>query len=123
METAYRKPLGAALVGVLMLLIAALAVAYSNQTFAQDTPSLTKVGAGEAAVSLDENTLSSIGDYSYTFTGDGEIQYSLSGGDADEFYISNITGDAGTVYNKRMRSPGQRLEQKKAVRSGALSAD
>ena len=103
METVCRKPFGSVLVGVLglALLIAALAVVYPNRAQAADHFELTKAGSGLADVSLSENTLAEIGDYSYTFTGDGGIEYSLSGDDADDFYISNYTGDAGTVYNNR----------------------
>ena len=105
METAYRKPLGAALVGALALLIVALAVLVPFRVFAQDSPeTLTKIGDGLAAVNFNEDTLGEIGDYSYKHSGGSTVTYSLSGTHNSDFDIISDEGgdDAGKVYNKNV---------------------
>ncbi len=101
MTTLHRKPLKRGLFSTLGggLMLLALSLAFGGQALAQTT--VTIDGSGSAAVSLDEGTLGEIGDYSATAADGSAVTYALSGADADDFHVSNIDGDAGTVYNNR----------------------
>jgi len=103
MKFLHSSPSRAAWLGALggLVITLAMALAMPNQALAQETPTFDWTGLGSDTVEFDENSLGSIGDYQATDPGGSAVTYELSGADADDFYVSNLDDDAGTVYNNR----------------------
>jgi len=80
----------------------ALALAWPGHALGQEGEEPVEfVGAPANTVEFDENALGEIGTYLARAQDGSPIEYSLTGPDADDFYISNLDGDAGTIYNNR----------------------
>ena len=94
-------------------------------------PPLGFTGSGAASVTVEENSLGDIGDYSATAYDGSDVTYSLSGADAAAFgvFVDDEFGLGGLVYNKRVfdfEDPGDKTLEftvEATIGAGTLSKD
>ncbi len=102
--TLLNRPLALLVFAALALLIAALAVSLPSTGFTQAVTTTVTFDADNSgtAITIDENTLDTIGSYSATASNGAAVAYHLTGPDAGDFYIhSGEDGSNGTVFNVR----------------------